>query len=223
MSEYSIGDLVIYNNNQLIAANKPIGIPSQPDKTGDKSLQSLLEIYCKHPVYLVHRLDRPASGVILFAKNKDAVAQMHKQFLEHSVQKTYYAVVGHLPEAKEGQVEHYLKFDTRKNKAFVCSPDEGKLAQLTYSWVASSDRYHLLKIHLITGRQHQIRAQLAAIGSPIRGDAKYGFKRSNQDRSIDLHAYSLEFSHPVSDKREKITASAPDTPLWKAFLNHIEL
>jgi 23S rRNA pseudouridine1911/1915/1917 synthase len=222
MSENSISELVIYNNNQLIAANKPSGIPSQPDTTGDKSLQGLMEIYCKHPVYLVHRLDRPASGVMLFAKNKDAVANLHKQFLEHKVQKTYYAIVGHLPETTEGPIEHYLRFNTRKNKAFVCSPEEGKLAQLSYEWVTSSDRYHLLRIKLITGRQHQIRAQLAAIGSPIRGDDKYGFKRGNQDRSIDLHAHTLEFAHPVNDNIEKITAPFPDTPLWNAFLKHIE-
>jgi len=214
----NISNLIIYNNNQLIAVNKPCGIASQPDQSKDKSMIELAEIYCKHKLFLVHRLDRPASGVLLFAKNKSAVAALHQQFKDRSVQKSYLAIVAAAPSPEEGELVHFLGFNTRKNKAFIVDdPTEGKEAKLTYKPLASSDNYYLLDINLFTGRQHQIRAQLAHIGCPIKGDDKYGFKRGNKDRSIQLHAKSLSFKHPVSNADVTIEAPVPNDPIWNAF------
>jgi len=214
----NIGDHVIYNNNQLIAVNKPCGIASQPDTSGEKSMIDLAEIYCKHKLFLVHRLDQPASGVLLFAKNKKAVADLHRQFKERTVEKIYWALVSDKPNPEEGSLENYLDFNRKSNKAFVTEEPEGKLAQMSYKLAASSENYHLLEIQLLTGRQHQIRIQLAHVGNPIRGDDKYGFKRGNKDRSIQLHARTLKFKHPVTGKDEHLIAPPPDLPIWNAFL-----
>jgi 23S rRNA pseudouridine1911/1915/1917 synthase len=213
----NIGDCIIYNNNQLIAVNKPAGIASQPEPSGEKSMLDLLEIYCKHKLFVVHRLDRPASGVLLFAKNKQAVARLHEQFKERKVSKTYLAVVGQKPDQEEGELSHFLKYDTKKKKTFVVDPAVGQEAVLQYKWVDSSEKLFLLEVNLLTGRQHQIRAQMAAIGLPIRGDDKYGFKRGNKDRSIQLHAWKLAFKHPVSGLDVHLAASLPMLPVWDAF------
>jgi 23S rRNA pseudouridine1911/1915/1917 synthase len=211
-----IRSLVIYQNQQLIAANKPCGVASLPDKTGDKSMQALMEIYCKHPLYSVHRLDRPVSGVLLFAKNKKAAAAMHQQFASRAVQKTYYALVRNKPEQDSGQLVHKLAFTEGKNTAKISEDENAKEAILDYQWLWSTENYHLLEIKPLTGRQHQIRMQLAAIGCPIKGDVKYGDKRGNKDRSIDLHAAYLQFKHPVSGQIELIHAEFPDMPIWNA-------
>jgi 23S rRNA pseudouridine1911/1915/1917 synthase len=218
MNTFRIGDIVLYKNNQLIAFNKPSGITSQTDGSADKSLDELASIFCGHPVQVVHRLDRPASGAILYAKNKTAVATMHEQFADREVEKTYYAIVMKAPEIPAATLTNYLEFNLKVNKAFITEDKEkGKEAILSYETVGHSDRYTLLKVKLHTGRQHQIRVQLAAIGSPIRGDVKYGFRRGNKDRSIQLHSFELKFKHPVSGQMERIIAPVPDEPVWKAF------
>jgi 23S rRNA pseudouridine1911/1915/1917 synthase len=218
--EFDIGELVLYKNNQLIAFNKPAGLPVTTDKTGDKAMDQLGEIYCKSTLGLVHRLDRPASGVVLFARSENALAHLNEQFRERQVEKVYLAAVANRPEAMEGKLVHYLRRDGRKNKTIAYSDPQkdAKQAELSYRYLDSSDHYHLLEIRLHTGRHHQIRAQLADIGCPIKGDVKYGFRRSNPDRSIHLHAWKLTFRHPVSNQEETITAPLPQQdPVWNAF------
>ncbi|MCP3928495.1 MAG: RNA pseudouridine synthase [Bacteroidetes bacterium] len=219
MADFRIGDLVVYKTNQFIAFNKPPTIPVQPDKSGDKALINLAEIYCKSKLYLIHRLDRPASGIILFAKNKNALAHLNEQFTNRQVQKTYLAVVRNPPETEEGTLIHYLKKNGKLNRSFASlkKEAEAKKAELSYKIVDKSDYYHLLEIQLITGRHHQIRAQLAAIQCPVKGDVKYGARRKNSDRSIHLHAWKLEFSHPITGEKQQLIASAPDDPVWNAF------
>lgn len=218
--EFDIGELVIYKNNQLIAFNKPAGLPVTSDKTGDKAMDQLGEIYCQSKLGLVHRLDRPASGAVLFARNESALAQLNEQFRERQVEKVYLAAVGNRPTEMDGQLVHYLRRDGRQNKAIAFpGPKKGaKRAELSYRYLESSDHYHLLEIRLHTGRHHQIRAQLADIGCPIKGDVKYGFRRGNPDRSIHLHAWKLSFKHPVSGQPETVTAPLPqEDPVWSAF------
>ena len=216
---HSIGDWVIYKNNQLIAFNKPPTIPVQPDKTTAKSLLGLAEIYTKSSIYLIHRIDRPASGVVLFAKTPKALAQLNEQFQNRGIKKTYLAVVKNAPQETKGQLIHYLKKNSRTNKshAFDELTKGAKKASLQYELMGSSENYHLLKIELETGRHHQIRAQLSAIGCPIKGDVKYGARRSNKDRSIHLHAWKLVFLHPVTSEKVELVAALPDEVVWNAF------
>ncbi len=218
--DFSIGDLVIYKNNQLIAFNKPSGLAVQHDQEEAKSLHSLGEIYTKGKLFIIHRLDQPATGVILFAKTPNGLVSLNEQFRNRETEKIYLAVVGEMPAEPEATVIHYLRKDGKKNKSHASDkPAPGtKRAELSYKYLASSDRYHLLEIHLHTGRHHQIRAQLAAIGCPIKGDVKYGFRRANRDRSIHLHAWKLNFQHPVSREKVKLQADFPaDDPVWEAF------
>ncbi len=214
-----IGSLVLYKNNQLIALNKPEAIPVQADKTGDKSLIDLAEIYTKSKLELVHRLDRPASGVVLMAKTKKAIAGLNAQFQAKTIGKRYLAVVKVPPPEESGTLIHYLRKDGKKNttRVFKDQVAHSKEAEMRYKVIGKSEQYTMLEVELITGRHHQIRAQLAAIGSPIRGDAKYGFKRGNKDRSIQLHAWQLTFQHPVSKEKITLTAPLPESPIWKAF------
>lgn len=214
----TIGNWVILKNNQFIAFNKPAGIPVQADKTGDKPLLQLAEIYTKSKLFLVHRLDRPATGVVVFAKTKTMVGSLGDQFKGRSVRKTYLAVVKDLPKETEGTLRHFLQKNEKANRSAVAEAAEsGDLSELHYRVLGSSDTYHLLEIQLITGRHHQIRAQLAAIGCPIKGDVKYGARRGNRDRSIHLHAWKLAFQHPVSGEQVELTAALPDDPVWAAF------
>lgn len=219
MHDFKIGDLVIYKNNQLIAFNKPPGLAVQPDPSGQKSLQELAEIYTQSKVEIVHRIDQPTSGVVLFAKTTKAVQQINEQFQNRQIQKYYLAVVAERPEADQGTLRHFLKKQTHGNKTIASETeiDGGKEGVLNYQYLASSDRYHLLQIELITGRHHQIRAQLGAVGNPVKGDVKYGFRRSNKDRSIHLHAWKLSFLHPVSQEREWLQAPLPSDPVWDAL------
>ena len=218
--EYNIGDLVIYKNNQLIAFNKPAGLAVQEDKTADKALINLGEIYCHSRLFPIHRIDRPASGAVLFAKNKNAAAHLSEQFKANTIKKTYLAVVAKRPALDTDELTHYLLKDGRKNKSILSEEtnSNAKLARLRYRFLESIDNYHLLSIELLTGRHHQIRAQLAAIGCPIKGDVKYGARRKNHDRSIHLHAWKLEFAHPISNLREEVV-SPPDMEdsVWRAF------
>lgn len=216
-----ISELVLYKNNQLIAFNKPPGFGVQQDKSEDKSLHALGEIYTQGKLYVIHRIDRPASGVVLFAKTPKSLAHLNEQFRERQIDKVYLAVVGERPPQDEGTLVHHLRKDGRKNvsRAYDEKQDNTKRAELSYRYLGGSDRYHLLRIELATGRHHQIRAQLAAIGSPIKGDVKYGFRRANGDRSIHLHAWQLGFTHPVSGEKVSLVAPPPqDDPVWRAFV-----
>ncbi len=217
-SHPSIGDWVIAKNNQFIALNKPAGIPVQADKTGDKPLLQLAEIYTKSKLFLVHRLDRPATGVVVFAKTKTMVGSLGDQFKERQVSKTYLAVVKDMPKEPSGTLRHFLQKDGKTNRTDVSDNEAaGDLSEMNYRVLAASDNYNLLEVQLITGRHHQIRAQLAAIGCPIKGDVKYGARRGNRDRSIHLHAWKLSFRHPVSGEQVELTAPLPDDPVWNAF------
>ena len=220
MSNYnqsSISDWIIEKNNQFILFNKPSGIPVQNDKTGDMSLLQLAESYCKHPLFLSHRIDRPASGIVLFAKNKNALKFFNLQFQEHVVGKSYLAICEKGPIEKSGTLINYLKKNGRTNKSaiFEAPTDGAKKAILEYEIVQELDRYFVLSINLTTGRQHQIRAQLAHLGCPIKGDVKYGFRRKNPDRSIDLHAWKLSFKHPVNNEKLIFEASLPESGIWE--------
>lgn len=219
MDHYKISDWVVYKNNQIIAFNKPPTLPVQPDKTETKSLLDLGEIYCKSKIQVLHRIDRPASGIVLFGKTPAATRSLNAQFQERSVKKKYLAVVKTPPPSKQGELIHYLQKNAKYNKAYCHeAPKKGaKKAILEYQLIASSDNYHLLSIDLKTGRHHQIRAQLAAIGSPIKGDVKYGARRGNKDRSIHLHAWKLDFSHPVTSEKICLTAAVPEDVVWQAF------
>ena len=219
----SIGDWVLYKNNQLIALAKPPGIPVQSDLTGDKSLLQLAEIYTKSKLYLIHRLDRPASGVVLFAKVKKAVGTLSDQFQARTVRKVYLAVVHDRPEKDAGTVQHFLQKNGKTKRAEVHAEEVpgSQRAELSYRLLGSSDNYHLLQVELATGRFHQIRAQLAALGCPIKGDVKYGARRSNSDRSIHLHAWKLGFQHPISGEEELLTAPLPAGPVWDFFRENI--
>ncbi len=210
---------VLIKNNQFIALNKPPGIAVQPDKTGDPTFLEQAEAYCKHPLQVVHRIDRPVSGIILFAKSKAAMTALSRQFQARTVSKEYLAVVQQLPPEPEATLLHFLRKQSGKNTvmAFTGESAGTERAELHYRVLGSSERYHLLHIQLLTGRHHQIRSQLAAIGCPIKGDVKYGFRRNNPDRSIHLHAWRLAFDHPVNGNRIQLEAVLPDEPVWRAF------
>ena len=214
-----ITENVLYKNKQLIALNKPAGLPTQSDRSGDKALLDIAEIYTKSPLHLIHRLDRPATGIVLLARTKKGLAILNEQFQKRTIKKTYLAVVKNPPAEKEGTLIHYMLKSQKKNRAFAHDEEKpnSKKAELTYKVIASIDNYHLLEVNLVTGRHHQIRAQLAKIDCPIKGDERYGFKRGNKDRSIHLHAWKLEFRHPVTNDLVKLEAPIPDEVVWQAF------
>ena len=213
---------VLYEDNHVIGINKRVGDIVQGDKTGDISLSEHLKAYLKKKynkpgeAYLgvVHRLDRPTTGVVLFAKTSKALSRLNAMFADKAqVQKTYWALVDAMPPATEGTLTHWLVRNEKQNKSVAYNKEvqQSKKAVLHYKLLKSFDHYHLLEIDLITGRHHQIRAQLAAIGLHIKGDLKYGAKRSNPDGGICLHAYKLTFEHPV--KKEVISIEA--APNWQ--------
>ena len=208
----------------LVIYNKPSGIPVQADKTGDTPLLEIAEKYAKRTLHLVHRIDRPVSGAVLLAKTKAVMTALTEQFKNRQIDKEYLAIVGVLPPEQEGTLVHFLKKNSTKNISVVSAEETpgSERAELKYRVLGSSDRYHLLQIQLLTGRHHQIRAQLAAIGCPIRGDVKYGFKRANKNRSIDLHAWKLAFEHPHSGETLTIEAPLPEEPVWQAFKPMLE-
>lgn len=217
---YNIGDWVVFKCNQFIVFNKPPGIPVQADKTGDPALEQLGCAYCKHNLFPINRIDRPASGLVVFGKNENATAKLSQQFKNREIKKTYLAVVGQAPEVTSGSITHFLKKSQKGNRAVAVDQKDGKQAVLEYKILGSIDNYHLLEVQPTTGRFHQIRAQLATIGSPIKGDVKYGFRRSNKDRSIHLHAWILELKHPISNETIKLEAPLPNDPVWKAFIEN---
>lgn len=219
---------VLYEDNHLIIVNKQTGEIVQGDKTGDTPLSDIVKDWLKEKhnkpgnVYLgvVHRLDRPVSGVVLFAKTSKALPRLNKMFAEHDkVSKTYWAIVQNRPQASKGTLTHWLTRQEKNNtaRAYDREVPGAKKAVLDYELIASGDRYHLLEIHLHTGRHHQIRCQLAKMGCPIKGDLKYGAPRSNPDGSISLHARNLTLEHPVSHERISVTAPVPDDRLWLAL------
>lgn len=219
---------VVYEDNHIIIVNKAPGEIVQGDKTGDEPLVETVKRWIKEKyakpgnVFLgvVHRLDRPVAGLVVFAKTSKALARMNEMFRNGEVKKTYWALTRNLPPKEEDRIIHYITTTEKNNKSYASlSPKNGaKEAILSYRHIGSSDRYNLLEVNLETGRKHQIRVQLAAIGCPIRGDLKYGDKRSNPDGSISLMARRIQFVHPVSGKEIDVTAPLPDNnPLWQAF------
>lgn len=218
---------ILYEDNHLIILNKPPSAIVQGDKTGDEPLSEKLKTYIKIKYHkpgevflgVVHRIDRPVSGAVIFARTSKALSRLNEMLKLGEIRKTYWAVVKQLPPEEEGHLVGYLSRNEAKNKSFITSyPSPGaKKAELNYRHIASSNDYHLLEIELLTGRHHQIRAQLAGIGCPIKGDLKYGYPRSNPDGSIHLHARLLEFIHPVKKETIKITAPAPHDTLWNYF------
>jgi 23S rRNA pseudouridine1911/1915/1917 synthase len=219
---------ILYEDNHLVIVNKKAGEIVQGDKTGDTPLSDIVKDWLKEKhnkpgnVYLgvVHRLDRPVSGVVLFAKTSKALPRLNKMFAEHNkVNKTYWAIVQNRPQEPQGTLTHWLTRQEKNNtaRAYDREVPGSKKAVLDYELIASGDRYHLLEIHLHTGRHHQIRCQLAKIGCPIKGDLKYGAPRSNPDGSISLHARTLTLEHPVNHESISVTAPVPDDKLWLAL------
>lgn len=218
---------ILYEDNHIIIVNKASGEIVQGDKTGDKPLSEIVKEFIKERdhkpgnVFLgvAHRLDRPVSGAVVFAKTSKALARLNAMFASGDVHKTYWAVTRGTPGEPEAVLTHWIKTVERNNKSYASgTPQEGaKEARLRYRLVASSERYNLLEVRLLTGRKHQIRVQLSAIGCPVKGDLKYGDKRSNPDGSISLHARRIQFVHPVSGKEIDITAPVPDDNLWHAL------
>ena len=218
---------VLYEDNHIIIVAKAAGEIVQGDKTGDIPLSDTVKSYIKEKYHkpgdvflgVVHRLDRPVSGVVVFARTSKALTRLNEMFRNGSVQKTYWAVVQNLPPQSEATLTHYLQRREQNNKSYAYNVErpDSKRAVLDYKVIAHSERYHLLEVHLHTGRHHQIRCQLAAIGSPIRGDLKYVSPRSNPDGSICLHARSISFEHPVSHLPIYVEAPPPATGAWRGF------
>ena len=218
---------VVYEDNHIIIVNKTASEIVHGDKTGDVPLSETVKQYIKETyakpgnVFLgvAHRLDRPVSGLVVFAKTSKALARLNDMFRGGEVKKTYWAIVKQCPPAEEGELVHYLVRNEKQNKSYAYDREVkgAKKAVLHYRLIGRSDNYYLLEVDLKTGRHHQIRCQLAKIGCPIKGDLKYGFPRSNPDGSICLHARTVSFIHPVSKKPVEVTAPLPDGNLWKAF------
>jgi 23S rRNA pseudouridine1911/1915/1917 synthase len=219
---------VLYEDNHLIAVNKTSSEIVQGDKTGDTPLSETLKQWLKEKynkpgevfIGVTHRLDRPVSGIVLFAKTSKALERMNAMFRESQLRKTYWAIVKNPPPQPEGELVHYLVRNEKQNKSYasVNEKPHSKKAVLTYRLIARSDRYFLLEIDLKTGRHHQIRCQLADIGCPVRGDLKYGYSRSNPDGGISLHARKVEFIHPVSKNEIEIIAPVPENDkLWQVL------
>lgn len=217
---------VLYEDNHIIVVNKRAGDIVQGDKTGDKPLSDIVKEHIKDKynkpgnVYLgvVHRLDRPTTGIVLFSKTSKALPRLNKLFAEKSAKKTYWALVKNKPPETEDKLINWLKKNPKNNKSTAYNKEiEGsKKAILSYKTIKTLENFYLLEINLETGRHHQIRSQLSKIGSPIKGDLKYGFSRSNKDASISLHARSLQFIHPVKKELLTVTAPLPNDALWKA-------
>lgn len=225
---------VVYEDNHIIVINKAPGEIVQGDKTGDKPLSETVGEWLKKKyekpgnvfVGVVHRLDRPVGGLVIFAKTSKALTRLNEMLRKGEIHKTYWAITRNMPPKPEALVESYIRTVERNNKSYVsAAPRDGaKEAKLRYRLIASSDRYHLLEVNLLTGRKHQIRVQLSSIGCPIKGDLKYGDKRSNPDGSISLMARHLSFVHPVSGKTIDLTAPLPagaESTLWNVLASGV--
>ncbi len=221
---------ILFEDNHIIILNKLSSQIVHSDKTGDVSLEEMVKHYLKTKynkpgnVYcgLVHRLDRPVSGVVMFAKTEKALVRLNKMMKEHQIHKTYWAIVRNNNIKPKATLVNSLIRNEKQNKTYVTKDtNKGKYAELDYEVLKKSDNYQLLKVNLKTGRHHQIRVQLSNIGCPIKGDLKYGFERSNKDASISLHARQLEFLHPVKKEQIKIIAPLPNDSLWQWFDENI--
>ncbi len=218
---------VVFEDNHLIAINKKSGQIVQGDKTGDVPLSELLKIFLKEKYQkpgnvfcgVIHRLDRPVTGLVLFAKTSKGLSRMNDLFRDRKTEKIYLAVVKNKPPQTQGTLIHFLKKNEKQNKSYAFQKAmEGALeCRLDYQLLGSSDNFHVLQVNPHTGRHHQIRVQLASMGCPIKGDLKYGYDRSNPDGSIHLHAWKLNFQHPVSDNVLNLLATPPDEKIWNLF------
>jgi len=218
---------VIYEDNHIIIVNKKSGEIVQGDKTGDRPLSDIVKDYLKEKYHkpgavflgVVHRLDRPVSGLVVFARTSKALTRLNKMFAEGGVHKTYWAIVKNVPQEPEGTLTHWLVRNEKQNKSYAYLEEKpnAKKAILKYRTIGHSDNYTLLEVQLLTGRHHQIRCQLAAMGCPIKGDLKYGAPRSNSDGSISLMSRRVAFIHPVSKEEIIVEAPVPDDPLWNAI------
>ena len=218
---------VVYEDNHLIIVDKRPSEIVQGDKTGDEPLSETVKRYLKEKyakpgnVFLgvTHRLDRPVSGLVVFAKTGKALARLNDMFRQSEVKKTYWAIVKNCPPQEEGELVHYLVRNEKQNKSYAYDKEvkNSKKAVLHYRLIGRSENYFLLEVDLKTGRHHQIRCQLAKMGCPIKGDLKYGFPRSNPDGSICLHARRVQLVHPVSKERVDVTAPVPEDNLWRSF------
>ncbi len=220
---------ILYEDNHIIAINKNNSDIVQGDKTGDEPLSEKVRSYIKDKynkpgnVYIgvTHRLDRPVSGVLMFARTSKALTRLNKMFQESEIKKAYWAIVKNKPQSDSETLKHYIVRNQKMNKSFAYDKEmkNSKLASLSYKLIASADNYFLLEIDLHTGRHHQIRCQLAKIGCPVKGDLKYGFSRSNPDGGISLHSRKTEFLHPVKKEILEIVADPPKDSLWDYFLS----
>ena len=228
----TIADRILYEDNHLIVVNKLPSEIVQGDKTGDKCLLDDVKEYIKEKYEkpgnvfagLVHRIDRPVSGAVVFAKTSKALSRMTVKVKDRDFRKTYLALVKNHPPKQADVLEDFIVKNEKMNKSFIVpeGTKEAKLARLSYRVVGKSETFYLLEIELFTGRHHQIRCQLAHIGCPIKGDLKYGFARSNADGSICLHARQISFIHPVSKTQIEVTAPLPDVSPWTAFNSSIQ-
>ena len=220
---------VLFEDNHIIIVNKRSSDLVQGDRTGDEPLDDIVRAYLKEKynkpgdVFLgvVHRLDRPVSGCVAYARTSKALARLNELFRNREVNRRYWAIVSDRPPSEEGRLSNYLKKNPKQNKSYVFDNEvrDSKKAELSYRLLARTGRYYLLEVDLHTGRHHQIRAQLAKIGCPVKGDLKYGYSRSNEDGSICLLARRLEFIHPVKKEKVIITAPLPTGDVWKLFRN----
>lgn len=218
---------VVYEDNHIIVVNKTSSEIVQGDKTGDTPLSEMVKQYLKEKYHkpgnvfigVTHRLDRPVSGLVVFAKTSKALPRLNEMFRNGEVKKTYWAIVKECPKETEGELVHYLVRNEKQNKSYAYDKEvkNSKKAVLHYKLIGHSRNYYLLEVDLKTGRHHQIRCQLAKMGCPIKGDLKYGFPRSNPDGSICLHARTVQFVHPVSKEEIRLTAPVPEGNLWNGF------
>ena len=214
---------IIYEDNHLIAVSKKSGEIVQGDKTGDKPLSEEIKSYLKTKykkpgnVFLgtIHRLDRPTSGIVLFAKTSKSLSRMNELFKNKKVQKTYYAVTEDKPNKEKGVIISLLKKNQKQNKSYITKLDDGKKSELEYELIEKLQNYFLIRVKPKTGRHHQIRVQLSSIGCKIKGDVKYGAKRANKDKSICLHSYSISFAHPVKNELINLKCDFPKNDIWK--------
>lgn len=224
---------IIYEDNHLIIVNKSCGEIVQGDRTGDKPLVEMVKDYLKMKygkpgnVFcgVIHRLDRPVMGLVVFAKTSKALSRMNRLFQEREVRKIYWAITRNKPVEKEGTLTNYIYSVEKNNKSYISSSTEnGALkAVLDYRVISESDNYHLIEVELHTGRKHQIRVQLSSIGCPIKGDLKYGYQRSNPDGGISLQSHQIVFVHPVSGELIDVTAPVPKENLWEVLANNVNL
>ena len=214
---------IIYEDNHLIAVTKRSGEIVQGDKTGDNPLSEEIKSYLKTKykkpgnVFLgtIHRLDRPTSGIVLFAKTSKSLSRMNELFKNKKVQKTYFAVTEDMPNKEKGVIISLLKKNQKQNKSYITKLDDGKKSELEYELIEKLQNYFLIKVKPKTGRHHQIRVQLSSIGCKIKGDVKYGAKRANKDKSICLHSYSISFVHPVKNELINLKCDFPKNDIWK--------